>query len=305
MLTTVTLLGLLVATAGAFAITEHLKLIRSPIYATKVAKVVSPRCQCATAKATIAFRLRRSDRISVTILDGARNVVATVATDEQRPKGEVRFAWNGRTDSGAVAPDGVYRPEVRLANARRTILLPNEILVDTTVPKVLSVSDGRGVLVPGAGQLTVRYVFSKDAHAYLYVDGVLVVRGRPTRTHGAVKWGGKLPGGGPVGIGRHAVEVVAVDIAGNRTPAAGARQVAVVVRSVELVPALLHVRAGARFAVDVHTAASRYVWRLAGRHGSGHGKKLRLRAPAQRGRYRLTVSEHGHAANAIVIVGHS
>jgi len=38
-LTTVTLLGLLVATAAAFAITEHLKLIKSPVYGTLVSKV--------------------------------------------------------------------------------------------------------------------------------------------------------------------------------------------------------------------------------------------------------------------------
>ena len=65
-LTTVTLLGLLVATAGAFAITEHLKLEKSPLFAIQVSPgsapevhrgvptVISPICNCPTRVAKIA-----------------------------------------------------------------------------------------------------------------------------------------------------------------------------------------------------------------------------------------------------------
>ena len=63
-LSIVVLLGLLVASAVAFAITEHLKLIKSPIYATHVTKAFSP----ATGEAEITFSLRRSDSITVTIV---------------------------------------------------------------------------------------------------------------------------------------------------------------------------------------------------------------------------------------------
>ena len=66
-LTTVTLLGLLVATAAAFAITEHLKLIRSPVFGTLVTKVFSPVCNCSTDTAAIRIRLRHPDRVTVTV----------------------------------------------------------------------------------------------------------------------------------------------------------------------------------------------------------------------------------------------
>jgi hypothetical protein len=77
-LTTVTLLGLLVATAAAFAITEHLKLIKSPVYGTLVSKVFSPTCHCSTDTAAVRFRLRRPDRVTVTIVDSRQHQVATV-----------------------------------------------------------------------------------------------------------------------------------------------------------------------------------------------------------------------------------
>jgi len=45
-LTTVTLLGLLVATAAAFAITEHLKLVKSDVAGVEIPlKVFSPICR--------------------------------------------------------------------------------------------------------------------------------------------------------------------------------------------------------------------------------------------------------------------
>ena len=86
-LSTVVLLGLLLASAAAFAITEHLKLIKSPIYATQVTnergrplKVFSPVCHCTTDKAVISFKLRHPDSVTVTIVDSHGDVVDTVAT---------------------------------------------------------------------------------------------------------------------------------------------------------------------------------------------------------------------------------
>ena len=52
-LTTATLVGLLVATAAAFAITERLKLVKSPIYGTEITSVFSP----ATHQAGWIFRV--------------------------------------------------------------------------------------------------------------------------------------------------------------------------------------------------------------------------------------------------------
>jgi len=193
-LTTVTLLGLLVATAAAFAITEHLKLIKSPIAGTQVSKVISPVCRCADSKALIQIRLRHADHVTVTILDSNLHKVATVASRESVPRGTPhQFFWDGRTAAGTNAPDGVYRPEVQLVGARHTFLLPNRILLDTTTPKVLSASGGDGVLFPGSGRsLAIRYAFSEPANAVVYLGKRQIIRGRPTREHANVKWAGKV-----------------------------------------------------------------------------------------------------------------
>jgi len=302
-LTTVTLLGLLVATAAAFAITEHLKLIKSPVYGPLVSKVMSPVCQCATSTAKIRIRLRHPDNVTLTILDSDRHTVATIASGARKPaKRPDRFVWDGRTDAGEVAPDGVYRPEVHLANARRTLLLPNEIILDTQAPKVLAASGAKAVLLAGPGRsVAIRYTFSEQAHAVVYLDGRRIILGRRTRTHSKVKWAGTLRGR-PLRAGTYVLSVGAQDAAGNATPASERKHVTVVLRYVQLNPQRFTVRSGGRLTVHVQTVAKRYTWRLGHRHGSHRGKRLRLRAPTTPTRYRLVVSEGGHSATAVVRV---
>jgi hypothetical protein len=301
-LSTVTLLGLLVATAAAFAITEHLKLIKSPIYGTEVSKAISTTCHCATSKATIRVRLRHSDRLTVTIVDAARHTVATLVSNQHEPKGRVTFTWNGRTDAG-IAREGSFQPEISLANARRTILLPNVIEVVTTAPKVLTASAGKAAFVPGGKRtLTIHYTLNERAHAVVYLGRKRIIRGRPSRPHGEVKWNG-LRHGRVLPPGRYVLSIGALDLAGNETPASGLKQVVVVLRAIALGQTRIDVRKGAQFIVGVATNAPKYSWRLAGKHGTGRGKKLRLRAPSKRGRYRLVVTENGYSATALVDVG--
>jgi hypothetical protein len=303
-LSTIVLLGLLLASAAAFAITEHLKLIKSPIYGPVVTKVFSPVCHCATGKAEIKFKLRRPDSVTVTIVDSGRNVVATVATGVSEPKGAlVTFRWDGRV-AGQVAPNGsVYQPQVHLANERWTILMPNKIAVDTVPPKVLGARAGGGILITGAPRgLPIRYVFDEPAHVSVYLGGRRVLLGRRSSSTGKVQWNGKV-GGKTLPAGRYVLKVAAVDPAGNETPPAERKRVVVRIRYVALGGVPTHVARGARFTVKVRTGAPRYTWRFAGDRGTETKRLLRLRAPDQRGRYRLVVSARGHATAAIVIVG--
>jgi hypothetical protein len=303
-LSTVTLLGLLVATAAAFAITEHLKLIRSPVYGVLVStKRISPVCSCADSKATIRIRLRHAGRVTVTIEDAARNTVATLAANRSEPRNRpFHLVWNGRTSGGTVAPDGVYRPEIHLA--RRTILLPNRITLDTKAPGVLSASVKHRVFFPGAHHtIAIDYTVSEPAHAAVYLGGNRLIRGRRASTRGVVKWAGRGPGGDALPAGRYVLSVGAVDLVGNATPAAERKQVVVHLVYVELAPHVIRVRPGASFSLRVKTAAKQYTWKLAGRHGTAAGTTLRLHAPAKKGRYRLVVTEDGHTAAAIVSVG--
>ena len=303
-LSTVVLLGLLLASAAAFAITEHLKLIKSPIYGPRVTKVFSPVCHCPTDKAVIGFKLRHPDSVTVTIVDSGGHVVDTLKSGVSEPKGAlVTFHWDGRTTTG-IAPNGsVFRPQVHLAHARWTILMPNKIAVDTSSPNVIAAGDVDGILVPGTHPgIAIHYTLGEPAHATVYVRGRRVVLGRRSATHGKIKWDGKA-GGKTLPPGRYVLEVGAVDLAGNETPPAERKRVVVLIRPIALPASPIHVKPGSRFTVKVRTGAPHYTWKFAGAHGTRKGKLLHLHAPAHRGRYRLVVSEHGRSATTVVIVG--
>jgi len=309
-LSTIVLLGLLLASAAAFAITEHLKLIKSPIYGPQVTvdgrrqKVFSPVCHCALDKAEISFKLRHPDSITVSIVDSGRNVIATLPEKvDRRAKKVITFSWNGRNSAGQVARDGTYQPQVKLAGARRTILMPNKIGVDTVAPNVVSANvGGGGILIKGGRGIPIRYVLGEKAHVSVFIRGRRVLLGRRSRPTGKVQWNGKA-GGKPLPVGRYVLEVAAVDVAGNETPPAQRKPVVVRIRYIDLAGMPAHVRRGASFSVKVRTGAPKYTWKFAGTRGTGKQKLLHLRAPAHRGRYRLVVSAQHHPTAAIVIVG--
>ncbi len=312
-LSTVTLLGLLVATAAAFVITEHLKLQKAPLYGIQVSAgrsprlhrglptVFSPVCNCPTGVARVGITLRHSDRVTATILDSAGHTVWTLADGELLgAHSPAHWSWHGRTYSGRPVPDGVYKPSVELGG--RTYNFANKIFVDTVAPKVLSAAGLKPLLLGGPKRsVAIKYDFSENAHALLYVGNRLVLVGRHSRPSDKIKWNGRL-NGRPAPAGRYVVSIGARDLAGNETPAAGRKQVTVVLRYVEVTPQRTAVRAGRRFTVNVQTAARRYTWRLGKQHGSGRRKTLRLRAPSNPGTYHLVVIENGHAATAVVRV---
>jgi hypothetical protein len=296
-LTTVTLLGLLVATAAAFVITEHLKLIKSPLYGTLVSKYVSP-----DREATIKFRLRHPSRVTVAIVNSSGDTVDTIETDVlYSARGPHHVSWDGSTDAGTRAPDGTYSPWITL-NGRRTFKLPNRIVLDTKPPKVLAAVRLKRVLLAGPGRsVAIRYSISKKAHVVVYLGSKQIVLGRKTREHDKIKWAGKVDRK-PVPAGRYVLSIGAQDLAGNVTPPAGRMHVVVSVRYIELTPERITVRSGKGFRVHVETAARRFTWRLGQRHGSHRGKVLHLRAPTTAGTYRLVIAEDGQTATAAVQV---
>jgi hypothetical protein len=154
-------------TAAAFAVTEGLKLKKSPILSTQVVpKSISPVCVCPTQWARIGFRLRHDDHLTITIEDSSGRAVRTLVSGRRVRAGFHSFFWNGRLADGAVAPDGAYRPSLELDDADRSITLPNRIAVDTRKPRVLSV----GVDLERR-RIVVRYRASEPAHGVLSVGG--------------------------------------------------------------------------------------------------------------------------------------
>jgi hypothetical protein len=300
---TAVIVVLVAATAVAFALTERVKLERSPIYKTSVDRVFSPACgaRCATRVARIDFRLRKRERLTIWVEHDGRRT--TIVPGRTYPAGRVSLVFTGVGSSGATLPDGIYRPVVHLGFSHRTIALPNEIRIDTKPPVAVVHHPQHAVISPdGDGRkdsFRTTYRVSEPARAILRVDrqDVVVTYRRPLR--GTLTWNGRIDGH-PARPGNHLLEISARDPAGNESkpfPFA-----IVQVRFVALGRKRVVVRPGARFAIRVSADASRVTWLLHGRTGLARPGTLRIRAPGSPGVYRLYVTAAGHAAKATVVV---
>ena len=298
------MLGLLIATAAAFAITEKLKLEKSPITGTKVSSAFSPVCGCARDKALISVKFRHRDTVTVTVRTPGGKTVRTLVEATPVQRGRNIFRWDGRTDAGTLAPDGTYRVQIHLASAHRTILLPNPIELDTKTPDVIPVPNRTEFSPDGdhqADSVTIHFTLTEPAHVLVYHGDKLLIRSRSHTTHGAVTWSGRTDGSvHPPGT--VTLSIGAVDLAGNATPVAQRARVQITIRYITLANNRIAAVADRRFDIGVSTDAKRYGWRLGSRHGFAHGPVLKLRAPQQPGRYVLVVTEHGHSDRAVVRV---
>jgi hypothetical protein len=296
-------LVLLGATAAAFAVTERLKLERSPITGTRVDRVFSPVCDCARDAAAISFILRRRETLTLDMLDQAGKSIRTIVRKRREPAGRVAYTWDGRDNLDRVVAEGVYRPRVQLERNGRTIVLPNPIRVDTTAPVITLVSVVPRVFSPdGDGQadrVTASYRIDERARAVMLVDARQRVQSKFRRVQGKLVWFGRV-NGRTVPTGTYEIRLRAVDRAGNRS--ARTRAIPVRVRFVELSRERIEVVAGKRFSVRVLTDATSYRWLFARRRGTGTRQVLVLRAPEREGSYSLYVTVGGRAARAAVDV---
>jgi FlgD Ig-like domain len=293
----VLVVGLLGGSAAAFAVTERLKLERSPIFGTHVDKFVSP---ASGRRAGIVFRLRKSDRLSLAIVDSQDRVVRTLVSSRQVGTGKKSYRWDGRDDAGVFAPDGTYKPRVHLAGQHRTILLPNPIAVDTKPPSISLTRTSLAEVSPDGDTrhdyLTVFFHLSEPARAVLYANGRQVVKQKSFKAD-SLKWG--RGNGMPTTPGLYRLRLQAIDQAGNLGPPT--RVFTVRVRYIELARRVIRARPGGRIVVRVSTDAHFYYWRIGARHGRVRSRQLVLAAGAP-GRYWLVVSERGHRAAAQVVV---
>jgi hypothetical protein len=299
-LPTVVVLALLGCTAAAFAVTEGLKLEHSPIANTHVGKVVAPD-SLANKTVPIAFLLRKQDRVSVELINGNGDVVRRLVRSRREPSGNLQFTWNGRADNGEVVPDGTYRPRVHLANAHKTIVLPNPIRMDASPPFIKLVSVTPRVFSPNGDFVNdfvrVQYLTNEKARALLYVDGDPKTRVKRYLRTGKIDWGGKAAR--YLRPGRHLIRLQALDLATNLGPPS--RALPVFVRFVEVRPHAVKVKTGKRFSLRVLTDAKSYAVHLGSLHARRSGPVLTLRAPAP-GHYALRVAVRRHVARALVVV---
>lgn len=290
---------LLGGSAAAFAVTERLKLERSPVLATRVDKVVSP---VSGQPAKIRLRLRKRDRLSVVIVDANDRAVRTLGSASRPARRWIRVPWDGRDDSGAPVAQGVYRPRLHLSAAHRTILMPNRIRVDTTAPRIALSGLNLRVFSPDADYvrdyLRIRYRASEPVRPVLYANGHVVVKRKVFAATGAFDWNGRADGlPRPAGVYR--LRLGGIDEAGNA--GVPTRLFTVRIRYIELARHLIRARAGGRIVVGVSTDAHPYFWRIGTRRGHARGRRLSLAAGTP-GRYRLVVWTRGHTDRAVVVV---
>lgn len=303
---TAIVLALLAASAGAFALTERAKLERSPIYGTKVVNPVFSPAATAKPTVTIAFRVRPNERLDAWIVDSeGRKVTDLITNRSVRAHQRLDLVWDGLDPQGLQAPDGVYRPVVKLLHSHRTITLPSDITIDTK-PPVIHVAHPQFPIISPDGDghadvFHVPYTVSEPAHAILLMRGVQVVRTRGQKLRGVLTWNGFYPHSTrPLPPGRYVLGVEAEDTAGNRSPIL--RFAIAQIRYVTLARDRVVARAGGRFAIRVSTDSPTVDWRLNGRSGTLPRGTLHLRAPRKRGVYRLYayVGNHGDTASVVV-----
>ena len=286
-------LALLGATAAAFAVTERLKLERSPVTGTRVDRVFSPVCECARDVAVISIVLRRRETVTLDILNRDGRSIRTIVRKRREPAGRVSYTWDGRDNLDRVVPEGVYRPRVQLERNGRTIVLPNPIRVDTTAPAITA-----------RPRLPAR-VLARLGRPPRPRDGVVPDRraraGRDARRRPAARAeqvpaasrgsssGSAASTAASFGPGLYEIRLRAVDRAGNRSRAHARRA-----RARALRRALPRADRGRRRRSASRCACGRMRRRIAGcstrAAGAGRREVLVLRAPEEPGTYTLYVT---------------
>jgi hypothetical protein len=253
-------LGLLLGTTAAFAVTQALKLERSPIKQPRFSHAFSPTCGCRQDTARLAFVLNQADTIDVDVVDDDGDPVRRLVDGESRSAGPVVLRWDGMSDDGAVVADGVYRLRIDLADDGRTIVIPQRIRVDTEPPTVeVQELDARQLSPDGDGvrdSARVQFTTSEAGRAVLLVDG-RGAQGRRLAESGPASfvWQGDVRDR-PLRAGVYEVAVQVQDAAGNVSGAAAAATVRI--RFIEIVQERLTVPRGGVLRFRVRTDVARF-----------------------------------------------
>lgn len=318
------------ATGGAFFATQRLRRSTPIVERVFFYQWIGPTCRCEKDHVNVRFDLPKAQRVTVTLVDADGEVARTLADDRFLRSGTHSFRWDGRTDGGIVAGDGVYRLRIGLREEGRSVTAPRPLHVDTRPPRPRIVAVTPPTLVPGAtgprARARIRFggpsnpapefkVWRTDGGKVRQVDGFQGRRGRQTG-----EWDGSA-NGRPAPEGTYAISVTVEDRAGNRGSAPtplpprrrdAVRRSGVSVQSLTLAGSLAPVRPGgvARFTVGPLPRPVR--WRMAplggGRtvsDGAGHGRAFAFRVArdVEPGIYSVRIEAAGRSASWPLVVG--
>ncbi len=236
-----TFVALVIATVGAFFVTQHLK-VTTPLIQGRPApapRYINPVyggvCTVLTGKGVaqrvnfkrmrISFYLQnRSDNVSVYIVHDGIDVrqIADAVFMRARPPKRHYFHWNGRLTDGSIAPAGVYYVRVELIHQARSVTISNStaplgVTVETTRPQVRVTSVTPSAITSAGTPVTIRYTGTGTLRPRILIDRVSgggerqVKNFAATTRRGMSTWDGTLTGGRPAPAGTYVVGVSLVD----------------------------------------------------------------------------------------------
>lgn len=235
--------ALVIATVGAFFVTQHLKVTTPLIqgHPAPVPDTINPVyggvCLRRNGKGVpvltsyrrmkVSFYLQnRSDDVDVWIVNSAGDEIRQIASNvfmRAQPPQRRGFSWDGRLANGSVAPAGVYHIKVFLIHQGRYLLISNStaawpVTVETTRPQVRVTSVTPASITAGSPtSVTIRYSGTGSLRPRILIERIrhghaqLVKSYAATTRAGQSTWNGTLAGGRPAPPGTYLVAVRLTD----------------------------------------------------------------------------------------------
>jgi hypothetical protein len=306
---------LVLATFGAFFVAQKLKSTDPVVADIGGNTLFSPNGDGRYDRAEINFRVKREDRIDVTMVDEEGDEVRRLAHDRPVRAGRrVRLRWDGRDDDRRAATDGTYYPRIVLRRAGRVVTGQNGLVLDTTPPqpRVVQIGPETGPgpeLLPRPDGEPVTIAFNapglqpdvdiwRTSPQVRRVTGVGIDGGETDEQgNGTARWSGRRRGR-RVAPGTFAVVVSSRDRAGNigtsvpgldeglRPGVEAVGPAGITVRYLAAQPPMVPVRGGSDItvAVDARTEPWRWTLRRVGGSPARRGRRTRggpfkVRAP--------------------------
>jgi hypothetical protein len=297
---------LVAATFSAFFAAQRLKSAPPVATIKKITRHFSPNGDGRRDVARIRVRVRKDDDVTIAVVDAAGTEVRRLASAVPATSGRaVRVRWDGRTGSGAAAPEGAYRLRVSLRRGGRAVTLNPGLSIDTTAPRPTVLAGGpdgsKWITGPVAGPVPFRVRVVSER----YPTRVRVLRtdaGAPREVAGFSlapgvrdgEWDG-MAGGAPAPPGSYQIVALVRDQAGNvgRSAPDGPGPVrgrpGVSVRTLLARPPADPVRAGEQVKFAVDSRGRPYRWRIFRAGGAelpvqGRRRRARRNQPPTQGR---------------------